>query len=284
MPYIYKIENKLNNKLYIGKTLYAIERRWYQHKNNVKNKYYKNRSLYIDMDKYGVDNFAISCVEEVKDVSILAEREKFWIDYYNSYEDGYNESHGGEGRILYDYDYIWDLWESGMTIKQISDCVKCNDYVVRTVLDINNVPTEERNKRSANDQLNSHVPYQREVLQIDISTNEILKTFPSVSAAARNINCDSSSLSKVCAKGGTSHGYKWEYSDKEYEIKDFSPRKVCKIDLKTNDLLEVFESISAAARSVDGDTSYISGVCRGKYKSSKGFGWAFYDGYINEVQ
>ena len=31
MPYIYKITNKINNKIYIGKTLDTIENRWKSH-------------------------------------------------------------------------------------------------------------------------------------------------------------------------------------------------------------------------------------------------------------
>ena len=34
MAYIYKIENQINKKLYIGKTLYPIEHRWKQHQYN----------------------------------------------------------------------------------------------------------------------------------------------------------------------------------------------------------------------------------------------------------
>ena len=30
MPYIYKITNNLNGKIYIGKTSYTIEKRWKQ--------------------------------------------------------------------------------------------------------------------------------------------------------------------------------------------------------------------------------------------------------------
>lgn len=31
MPYIYKITNDINNKIYIGKTLYTIEHRFKEH-------------------------------------------------------------------------------------------------------------------------------------------------------------------------------------------------------------------------------------------------------------
>ena len=283
MPYIYKykIENLINNKLYIGKTIYTIKRRWYQHRTNSKREEYKHMPIYSAFNKYGLKNFSVSCVEEVDDISILSEREKYWIKYYDSYNHGYNATLGGDGALLYDYDTIWELWEAGYTIKQISKQIGCNDFVVRTVLDIHGVTTQERIDRSYNDQIASHIPFQRSVNKIDIDTGVIVETYSSVSEAARTIGYDSSSLSKICKRSGIAKGYKWQYVDQEYTKKDFSPQQVCQIDLKTNEVIQIFPSISAAARSVNGDSSYISKVCKGIQKSSKGFGWRYLDKMIS---
>ena len=275
MGYIYKIENNVNHKMYIGKTIYTIERRWYQHKINAKKDNYSHMPLYSAIRKYGIENFNISCVEEVSDISLLSEREQYWIKYYDTYNNGYNATLGGDGTMLYDYDTIWELWENNYTIKQISKEVVCNDFVVRTVLDIHNVSTQERIGRSYNDQLKSHIPFQRVVHKIDINTNEIIETFLSVSEAAKSIECNDSYLSKVCKKSGVAFGYKWEYGDNDYKKKNFSPHPVCQIDLSTGNVINTFPSISDAAKFVNGDTSYISKVCRGIQKSSKGYGWKF---------
>ncbi len=276
MPYIYKISNDINDKLYIGKTLYTIERRWTQHKQNAKNrKDLTHIPLYSAMSKYGIEHFSISEVEQVEDEKLLSEREQYWIKYYNTYNYGYNASIGGDGLQLYDYDYIWKLWEQGNTIKQISTLISCNDFVVRTVLDIHNVPTEERKARSEYRQEASHIPYRRAVNQIDINTNQIIKSYNSVKEAADTIKCDNSYLSKICKANKIAFGYKWEYQDKDYIKKDFTAKRVCKIDLNTGEILEIFPSGAAAARAVGGDSSYISKVCRGIQKSSKGFGWKF---------
>lgn len=276
MPYIYKISNDINDKLYIGKTLYTIERRWNQHKNNAfSRKDLTHLPLYSAMNKYGIEHFSISEIEKVDDEKQLSAREQYWIRYYNTYNYGYNASIGGDGLQLYDYDYIWELWEQGNTIKQISAIIPCNDYVVRTVLDIHNVSTEERKERSAYRQDESHKPYRRAVNQIDINTNQIIHSYNSIKEAADSIKCDNSYLSKVCNANKIAFGYKWEYQDKDYIKKDFTARKVCKLDLNTREILEIFPSCSAAARAVGGDSSYISKVCRGIQKSSKGFGWKF---------
>lgn len=276
MPYIYKISNDINDKLYIGKTLYTIERRWSQHKNNaLSRKDLIHLPLYSAMNKYGIEHFSISEVEKVDDEKQLSEREQYWIKYYNTYNYGYNASIGGDGLQLYDYDYIWELWEQGNTIKQISALIPCNDYVVRTVLNIHNVSTEERKERSVHRQDEGHEPYRRRVNQIDISTNEIIHTYDSVREAAASIPCDNSYLSKICKDKKIAYGYQWEYQNKDYVKKDFTAKKVCKLDLTTGEILEIYPSVSAAAKAVGGDSSYISKVCRGIQKSSKGFGWKF---------
>ena len=55
--YIYLIENKINEKKYIGKTYLNIEKRWKQHCNDSKR---FNRPLYQAMKKYGIENFSIN--------------------------------------------------------------------------------------------------------------------------------------------------------------------------------------------------------------------------------
>lgn len=279
MPFIYKISNTVNNKVYIGKTLYSIERRWSQHLNNaISRKDLWHLPLYAAMRKYKIINFQISEIEYVDDYTKLSERERYWVNYYDSYNNGYNATRGGDGALLYDYEWIWDLWEAGLKIKEISKEVRCNDFVVRTVLTLHGISTEERLQRSQEDMDKSHKPFQRIVEQLDTVTGQVLAEYESVSAAAKSVSCDKSYLSKCCKNNKIAFGYQWRYKNEaEYITKDFSKKPVCKLDLKTGEVLEIFESISAAAKAVQGDSSYISKVCRGIQKSSKGFGWCYYN-------
>lgn len=96
---IYKIENKNNNKVYIGQTN-DFEQRKRAHKStafNPNNHSYDN-PLYKDIRKYGWDNFSIIILEEFGDNKEYAnEREIYYIEYYNSTNEkyGYNISPGG---------------------------------------------------------------------------------------------------------------------------------------------------------------------------------------------
>lgn len=96
MTGIYKIENILNNKIYIGQSI-NIEKRWKAHKkaafDNKATEY--EYPLYRAMRKYGVDNFVFDIIEECES-HILNDREKYWIKYYNSFFNGYNQTLGGD--------------------------------------------------------------------------------------------------------------------------------------------------------------------------------------------
>lgn len=85
---IYKITNKLNNKVYIGKDT-----------TNNSNYFGSGKLITYALKKYGVENFDKVILEECDSNQTLCEREKYWINYYNStdLEIGYNISKGGDG-------------------------------------------------------------------------------------------------------------------------------------------------------------------------------------------
>ena len=86
-PFIYKITNKVNGKVYIGKTEETVEKRFKQHLSEYLKERSKNRPLYRAMQKYGKENFEVCTLEETNNSS---EREIFWIEFYSSYSNGYN--------------------------------------------------------------------------------------------------------------------------------------------------------------------------------------------------
>jgi len=109
---IYIIRNIINNKIYIGKTSYTIEKRFNKHKLNAQNKI--NRRLYDSMNHHGYDNFKIeeicTCDNNIDANSI----EIYYIDYYNSTNPkiGYNMTIGGDGGNtgVYYHKSPYDWW------------------------------------------------------------------------------------------------------------------------------------------------------------------------------
>ena len=95
MYYIYKITCKTTNKNYIGKSTISIEDRFHRHLLDAKK---LDTHLARAIKLYGEENFEVSLIEECEEnMTLLSQREIYWIDYYNSYYDGYNETKGGEG-------------------------------------------------------------------------------------------------------------------------------------------------------------------------------------------
>lgn len=203
MPYIYKITNLINGKIYIGKTLDTIEKRWKDHKSDSVRPRCEKRPLYSAMNKYGIENFIIEEVEECSEKE-LSEREKYWIEFYHSFHDGYNATTGGDGKQYADYDLIYKLFQEGKTCKEIKQITNYDGKTIQRALELNGVDEQTRKERE----------------------------------------------------------------------RDSFRKKVAKIDLNTNEILEVYISIREAEKA-NGQTRHIGDVCNGKRKSCKGFGWKF---------
>lgn len=92
---VYKITNNINGKVYIGITEQSLAQRWNQHL--LKAKQGDARHLYNAMRKYGIDNFSIEIVEDgITDYNVLLEKEKFYVSEFNSLNNGYNMTSGGD--------------------------------------------------------------------------------------------------------------------------------------------------------------------------------------------
>ena len=89
MGVIYKATNQINKKSYIGQTVNFPMRK----KDHLKAK--DDYSFHVALRKYGQENFIWEILEECENDQ-LGEREQYWISYYNTYYDGYNETQGGD--------------------------------------------------------------------------------------------------------------------------------------------------------------------------------------------
>lgn len=102
MGFIYKITNDVDDKIYIGKTVKTVEKRFNEHC-KMSEKYHKdigfNSKLYPYMNKYGVDKFHVETLEEC-DNEKLNELEIYHISKIPK-ELSLNISSGGDGGDLF---------------------------------------------------------------------------------------------------------------------------------------------------------------------------------------
>ena len=85
---------------YIGKTSRTFKTRYEEHQRDFL-KYIKNNEttipFYNALKKYGWDNFAHEIIEKDIPNDKIDEKEKYYIHYYDTYNNGYNATLGGDG-------------------------------------------------------------------------------------------------------------------------------------------------------------------------------------------
>ena len=124
---IYKITNKINNKVYIGQVVAkkGLAKRWKRHVDTAKSG--ANYLISIAIRKYGEDNFTIEEIDTADSREELNEKEIYWISYYQSFTDrnkGYNMTSGGDGGNTYSRRSEQDMLE---TRRKLSIRMKTNN-------------------------------------------------------------------------------------------------------------------------------------------------------------
>ncbi len=102
---IYKIWNRINNKIYVGLTTRLLIERWKEHIKQSKGKHLSIIGRAIK--KYGVENFYIEKIEECSTIEELIIREEYWIKKLDSINNGYNILPGGPETINTKTFNIW---------------------------------------------------------------------------------------------------------------------------------------------------------------------------------
>lgn len=96
---IYRIVDNVDNRIYIGKSK-DIKTRIRKHKYRLNRGIHHNRYLQRAWDKHGAEEFKFEILEECT-IEELEALERYYIYVYNSFEDGFNMSIGGEGCLGY---------------------------------------------------------------------------------------------------------------------------------------------------------------------------------------
>ena len=270
---IYKIENKTNNKIYVGQTVTSLNERWNGHKCDTKR---KNTPLYASMKKHinNIDDiFTISVLEENIPYSKLDEIEINWISKLNSlHPNGYNISEGGQS------------FRTENELKRMSERVK-----------------GEKNPMYGHyGELN---PFYGKTHSED--TKELLRNL----TLGRKVSDDTKEKIGNSVKlrhEEFGHPFKGKHHTDEAKEKISSAMQgriisdetkvkmsenhhkrqcVVMLDKKSGDKLMEFNSMTLAAEWLSNNTTYknanrgqISMVCSGKRKSAYGFKWEYLKG------
>lgn len=87
---IYSITNIINDKQYVGQAV-VKDKRWKNHRIALRCNKHENKHLQSAYNKYGEAAFIYTVLEIISDVSLLDEREQYWMDRLNCVDPkGYN--------------------------------------------------------------------------------------------------------------------------------------------------------------------------------------------------
>ena len=140
--FIYKITNTINGKSYIGQTIQNVKERFYQHCATKCSKVVSNMAIHRAIKKYGKSNFTVEVIEEI-DSANLNDRERYWIKYYNSYNNGYNSTKGGQDGCKpfkdLDVESIIKEYSTGKSLRTLGTIFKVDKQTIKDLLVRNNI-------------------------------------------------------------------------------------------------------------------------------------------------
>lgn len=258
MNTVYCFINLINQKKYVGSTTIDSKRRCYQHIYNSthKNVHQYNYPLYQAMRKYGIQNFKFEILEQREcNEEEIRKLEKEYIIKLNSLSpNGYNQT-------------------------------------LDTLHPINDIQSYKKMSQTKRENV-------KNVVEVD-KNNKILNTWRSIIDCAEDTNLNQKKIAACCrGEVHTTEGRIFYWIDEnnqliipEYKIGDAfhykgkkgttqkqkTNRKVAQIDLKTQEILHIYDSIALASRETGCDNSGISKVCRGKRSQTGGFFWKYVD-------
>ena len=254
---IYKIENTIDHKVYIGQTAdkngfngrycrkgKGIERVYNYHNNRKNRNAEYNAHLLNAIEKYGFDSFT---VDEVFDVALspdeLRDKEIFYIQQFDSFSNGYNCTLGGDGMLGYA------------------------------------APSGRDNK------------YSMRLYQIS-TNNELIKIWDSLGDAKRELGISGGSISNVCmGRKETAGGFVWVYEKDYDENKDYSripkirgggnfTKPILLLD-SNNNIIREFVSAVEASVVLGISKQEVSKICKHQRKTPK-YNLIFKSEYIEE--
>lgn len=299
---IYKVTNKINGKLYIGKT-YNFEKRKKEHildKNT-------NIPFHRALKKYGLENFNWEIIDYAESDKEIKEKEIYWIKKLNTCihfpnSNGYNVTLGGEGGTS---------WNSRRVVQYNLNGEYMNEYVsishAETVTGVNGSDIRAcsmKKVQRAGDYIwrfkgKEHIikisPYvqkpsckRKRIMQLDLDGN-VINIFDSVTIASETLNIGRCNISS-CLIGQTKrcNGYQWIYEEnyecsKNYKYKGKEVGNgIYQLDDNMN-IIEHYNNCAEAAKALNEPIKVRKQIfsALSSTKRCRGFRWMKVDDYNN---
>ncbi len=262
---VYMIRNVINDNKYVGITGDYLHRKQC-HTSALNRHKHSNKHLQRAWNKYGSKNFEFSIIEIVEK-SFLPEREIYWIDFYDSCNNGYNQTYGGDGTVNVKYPV-----ERGI---KIGKALRGRKYPEHSGVNASNA---------------------RKIVCLDTG-----EQFGCIKDASKMANIIDTAIINSCKnhKAICDNKYVFLYLDEylrlsQEEIEEIKNKAHAKYGIKTPknikrviclNTLEIYTDGRAAAGAYNVEHSYLIKCCHGfvssagKDKNGNGLTWMFLDEY-----
>lgn len=276
---IYKITNLINGKCYIGQTSNA-KRRFTQHKNYAKEQE-DSKLLYYAFRKYGIKNFSFEVIQS--QIENYNERQIYWINYYNSYENGYNQTFGGENPPLHVKEdnpfathtqqevnkVINMILNTNKTLKQIAEETGY-DYSTISRIQLGILWHDDNLSYPLRPQNGSQFKKDRAEMIIE----DLLYTNLSQKEIAEKYNCARSTVTAINL-GKNNHHTQLIYPLRQQKrYKDYT-KNICMLDPNTQEVLKTFKSLKQAGNFLNTTGQTIAKCLKGEQKLAYNYKWKY---------
>ena len=209
---IYKATNVATGEVYIGATTISLHERINDHYNKAtKNCGHKFQNA---IREYGFESFIWEQIDTGINTDELALKEKYYIQKFDSFNNGYNSDRGGGfKKTIYQYNLTGELESTFQSLEEASKsssiseesishaCVgdrKTSNGFYWTYTSTFNLKEDIRKKK---------------VIQYDFD-GELVKVFDSISEASKATEVNKSSIAKCCRGERKKAGnFIWKFSD-----------------------------------------------------------------------
>lgn len=239
---IYCFENLVNGKKYIGQSIH-LKRRFQEHTTQLRLGKHINIHLQGAWNTYGEENFS-KYVLEYCEPDELDEKEIYWIDFYDTLNNGYNLSEGGNGirgykhtpeeiakmiqiqkpravlQLTMDFEIVkewpsasWAAKNLGFmkrTIQSVCDRINRQKtiggfvWVYKDEYDNGTVDWDYYRNYNRN--------YPKPIIQMTLD-GEFIKEWPCVCQAAKTFGVSKSSINGAIRRNGTCCGFRWKHKE-----------------------------------------------------------------------
>jgi group I intron endonuclease len=285
---IYCVTNKVNGKMYIGQArdFKGRKQKHLYFTYNGKSTSNYNMHIHASMRKYGVDNFSWRILEDninLEDIDML---EMVYIDMFDTYNLGYNSTHGGGSTYGYfcseetknkisvanggENSYWFGLKRSPAFCKRISEALTGREVSEETGKKISDANKGEKSAwwgRKHTEESKKKMSQARSGKKSSEETKRRMKEFRT---GKKHTEESKRKMSEI--KRGDKNPFYGKHHSEETLNKARIP--VNQLDLDGR-LVKQWDSIKSASLKLGIGSGDICGVCKGKGKTARGFKWEY---------